>query len=274
MRTVLAPAPTGLTYAHPVRRPHARPGVFGLVDERLQQPGAIAVEALAVVANRPSGPAQHVGGQVAARDVGTYQQPAQSQHPVQVSAPARVVPADPGVAGPGAAHTPRTRPRPASHARSPPDTAVEGRQRARRRAGAHAPSACSRPGAARRSPPAPAPSPGPRRPCQAPQPPAPPGAGSTRGRHTPPQEGRPRGSETWPAASRSANAAQQLARCHRPRPSRKSNALQTRSATCPRPSMPCDTAPSSTSRSLVRLPAGCANLILNLHARHGSEAAS
>ena len=37
---------------------------------------------------------------------GRYQQPAQSQHPVQVSAPARVVPADPGVASPQA---PRTR---------------------------------------------------------------------------------------------------------------------------------------------------------------------
>ena len=52
---------------------------------------AIAVEALTVVADRPCGPAQDVGGQVAARDAGTHQQPAQSQHPVQVSAPALVV---------------------------------------------------------------------------------------------------------------------------------------------------------------------------------------
>ena len=109
VRAVLAPAPAGLTHAHPVRRPHARPPLFGLVDERLQQPGAIAVEALAVVADRPSGPAQHVGGQVAALDAGAHQQPAQSQHPVQVGAPAPVVPADPGVAGPQA---PRTRRKP------------------------------------------------------------------------------------------------------------------------------------------------------------------
>ena len=115
VRTVLAPASAGLTYSHPVRRTHARPGVFGLVDERLQQPGPIAVEALAVVADRPSGPSQHVGGQVAARNVGTYQQPAQSQHPVQVSAPARVVPADPGVAGPQAPRTGR-QPHPAQPA--------------------------------------------------------------------------------------------------------------------------------------------------------------
>ena len=79
------------------------------------------------------------------------------------------------------------------------------------------------------------------------------GCGSTRARRTPPPERRGRGSDTWPAASRSANAAQQLARCHRPRPSRKSNASQTWSATCPRPRMPCDTAPSSTSRSRARL---------------------
>ena len=38
-------------------------------------------------------------------------------------------------------------------------------------------------------------------------------------------------------------------------PSRKSNASHTRSATCPRPSMPCETAPSSTRRAGVR---GCA----------------
>ena len=152
VRAVPAPAPAGLTHPNPVRRAHARPRVFGLVHERLQQPGAIAVEALTVVNDRPCGPAQDVGGQVAARDAGTHQQPAQSQHPVQVSAPALVVPSDPGAA----AHMSRTRRRPASHAPSPPDTAVADRQTDRRPAGARAPSACSRPGAARRSPPAPA----------------------------------------------------------------------------------------------------------------------
>ena len=89
-----------------VRRAHARPRLFGLVDERFQQPGAIAVQTLAVVADRPGGPAQHVGGQVAARNAGAHQQPAQSQHPVQVGATARIVPPDPGVAGP---QPPRTR---------------------------------------------------------------------------------------------------------------------------------------------------------------------
>ena len=105
VRAVPAPAPAGLTHPNPVRRAHARPRVFGLVHERLQQPGAIAVEALAVVADRPCGPAQDVRGQVAARDAGAHQQPAQSQHPVQMSAPALVVPSDPGVAG---AQAPRT----------------------------------------------------------------------------------------------------------------------------------------------------------------------
>ena len=102
VRAVLATAPTGLTHANPVRRPHTRPRLFGLVDERLQQPGAIAVEPLAVAADRPGGPAQHVGGQVVARDTGAHQQPAQAQHPMQVAAPPRIVPADPGVAGPQA----------------------------------------------------------------------------------------------------------------------------------------------------------------------------
>ena len=80
--------------------------MLGLVDERLQQPGAVAVETLEVVADRPDRPAQHVRGQVATRDAGAHQQPAQSQHPVQVGAPASIVPPDPGVAGPQA---PRTR---------------------------------------------------------------------------------------------------------------------------------------------------------------------
>ena len=106
VRAVPATAPAGLTHPNPVRRAHARPRLFGLVDERFQQPGAIAVQTLAVVADRPGGPAQHVGGQVAARDAGAHQQTAQSQNPVQVGAPARIVPPDPGVAGP---QPPRTR---------------------------------------------------------------------------------------------------------------------------------------------------------------------
>ena len=106
VRPVLAPAPAGRTHADPVRRPKARPRLCGLVDERLQQPGPIAVEALAVVTDRPGGPAQHVRGQIAARDAGAHQQPAQAQHPVQVGASARVVPADPGVA---VSQAPRTR---------------------------------------------------------------------------------------------------------------------------------------------------------------------
>ena len=81
------------------------------------------------------------------------------------------------------------------------------------------------------------------------------GCASTRGaRRAPPPERRHRGSKTWPAASRSVNAAQQLARCNRPRPSRKSNASQTWSATCPRLSTPCETAPFTTSRRRARLP--------------------
>ena len=39
VRAVPAPAPAGLTHPNPVRRAHARPRVFGLVHERLQQPG-------------------------------------------------------------------------------------------------------------------------------------------------------------------------------------------------------------------------------------------
>ena len=99
VRAVPAPAPAGLTHPNPVGCAHTRPGLFGLVDERLQQPGAIAVQTLAVVADRAGGPAQQVRGQVAAPNAGAHQKPAQSQHPVQVAAPAHIVPADPGVAG-------------------------------------------------------------------------------------------------------------------------------------------------------------------------------
>ena len=109
VRAILATATAGLTHPNPVRRAHARPRLFGLVDERLQQPGAIAIQTLAVVADRPDDPAQHVRGQVATHDAGAHQQPAQSQHPVQVRAPARIVPPDPGVAGP---QPPRTRRKP------------------------------------------------------------------------------------------------------------------------------------------------------------------
>ena len=97
---VPATAAAGLTHSNPVRRAHARPRLFGLVDERLQQPGAITIPTLAVVADRPHDPAQHVRGQVAAPNAGAHQQPAQAQHPVQVGAPARIVPPDPGIAGP------------------------------------------------------------------------------------------------------------------------------------------------------------------------------
>ena len=106
VRAILATATAGLTHPNPVRRAHARPRLFGLVDERLQQPGAIAIQTLAVVADRPDDPAQHVRGQVATHDAGAHQQPAQPQHPVQVGTPARIVPPDPGVAGP---QPPRTR---------------------------------------------------------------------------------------------------------------------------------------------------------------------
>ena len=57
MGAVLASAPGALTDAHPVRRAQARSGMFALVDEGLQQPGPVAVEALEVLAQRGA-PAQ------------------------------------------------------------------------------------------------------------------------------------------------------------------------------------------------------------------------
>ena len=99
MGAVVAPAPTGLAHPDPVCRAQARPRVLGLVDESLQQPGPIAVEAFEVFAHRTHCPAQHMGGQVAAGNVGANQHPAQPHHPVQVGASARIIPSDPGVAG-------------------------------------------------------------------------------------------------------------------------------------------------------------------------------
>ena len=131
-------------------------GVCGLVDERLQQP-AIAVETLEVVADRPCGPAQDVR-QVAAADAGA-QQPAHAGRRADACRPSRsrrrelrrrrALAANP---------TP-----PSRHARSLP--AVGGRQRARRRAGAHAPERVPDPALLVGHPPAPAPT-EPRRPCR------------------------------------------------------------------------------------------------------------
>ena len=99
MGAVVASTPTGLADPDPVCRAQARPRVLGLVDEGLQQPGPIAIEAFEVFAHRTHRAAQHVGGQVAAGNVGANQQPAQPHHPVQVGASARILPSDPGVAG-------------------------------------------------------------------------------------------------------------------------------------------------------------------------------
>ena len=72
----------------------------------------------------------------------------------------------------GAARRPQSRRHPASRARSPPDSAVDGRPTAPRHAGARVPSACSRSSAARRSRPAPTPDPRARPPRPAPRAPA------------------------------------------------------------------------------------------------------
>ena len=80
MGAVLASAPAGLAHPHPVRRPKARPSVLALVDERLQQPGPVAVPVPEVLAYPPNHPAQHMRGQVAARDTGPNQKPAQPHH--------------------------------------------------------------------------------------------------------------------------------------------------------------------------------------------------
>ena len=72
--------------------------MLGLVDEGLQQPGPVAVPTLEVLAHRARRPAQHVRGQIAALHVGANQAPAQPHHPVQVDAPVRVVPSDPDIA--------------------------------------------------------------------------------------------------------------------------------------------------------------------------------
>ena len=255
MGAVVASAPAALTDPDPVRRAQARPRVLGLVDEALQQPGPIAVEAFEVFAHRTHRPAQHVGGQVAAGNVGANQHPAQPHHPVQVGAPARIIPSDPGVAGVEPARRGRE-----PHAAQPavggadeitqlmadkgtgaarmlvchqgvPHQALRvGLDPHQRKLAQHADLATGTSCAGAT------------------------GWGSTRGLCTAPVRRRGAGSETSPAASRLANAVRQLARWHRPRPSRRSNASQTRSATCPRLLIPCDAAASSTLRSWERLP--------------------
>ena len=254
MGAVVASTPTALPDPDPVCRAQARPRVLGLVDEGLQQPGPIAIEAFEVFAHRTHRAAQHVGGQVAAGNVGANQHPAQPHHPVQVGASARILPSDPGVAGLEPARRGRE-PHAAQPAVGGADEitqlmADKGTGAARMlvchqgvpdqalRVGLDATSASSR-----SAPTSPGTS------CAGAT-----GWGSTRGLRTAPVHRRGAGSETSPAASRSANALRQLARWHRPRPSRRSNASQTRSATCPRLLIPCDAAASSRLRSWGRLP--------------------
>ena len=103
---------------------------------------------------------------------------------------------------------------------------------------------------------------------------APPGASAHFGaRRAPPPERRleaARRGRTPPGRS----TPRSNSRCNRPRPSRKSNASQTWSATCPRLSTPCETAPFTTSRSRARAPQAAPDLILHLHAGYSSEVAS
>ena len=216
-RMSLDTATAGLTHTNPVGRAHARPRLFGLVDERLQQPGAITIPTLAVVADRPDDPAQHVRGQVAARNTGGA--PAAGTGPTP-GADGRAGPYRPtrprrrGTAA--AAQMPQTPRRPASHAPNPPDTAVADRRTDRRRAGARAPSACSRPSAARRSPPTPGSDSQPRRPCPVHPLPAPPDAGAPA-----------------PGPHRRERADPQAARRDRPPPSRTTPGSNSRAATGP-----------------------------------------
>ena len=161
----------------------------------------------------------------------------------------------------GAARRPQSRRHPASRARSPPDSAVDGRPTAPRHAGARVPSACSRSSAARRS-----------RPALNSRSPSPPTAAGHRARRrhrlrqhprlaAAPRHGRAAAvaAQLGPLLPARANAWRQLralqppARCNRPRPSRKSNASQTRSATRPTLSTPRAAVLSSTSRRRARL---------------------
>ena len=99
MGAVVASASAALPHPDPVRRAQARRGVLAFVDKGLQQPGPVAVDTLEVLAQRPHDPAQDMRGEIAAHHAGANQEPAQSHHPVQVGAALCVVPAHPGVAG-------------------------------------------------------------------------------------------------------------------------------------------------------------------------------
>ena len=207
---------------------------------------------------------------------GADQKPAQSYHPVQLVAAPRVVPANPGIARLQAPRGGRKADATAaSRARSPPDSAVDGRPTAPRHAGARVPSACSRSSAARRSRPAPTADPRARPPRPAPRAPASPvapapaacaaprhGAAAVAAQLGPLLPARPTpGGNSRAATARGHRGNRTL---HRPdrQPARRSR----------------DAARGSAVQHLAQAgkigPQGAPYLILNLHADYGSEAAS
>ena len=179
VRAVLATATAGLT--HPTQcSPRARsPRLFGLVHERLQQPGCDSPyrpsqSSPTARTTRPSTCEARLRHTMPGRTSSRHSPSTRCRWAARPYRPTR--PRRRGTAA--AAHSPQTRRRPASHAPNPPDTAVAGRRTDQPRAGARTPSACSRPAAARRFPPAPGSDPQPRRPCPARPPPARTGAGA------------------------------------------------------------------------------------------------
>ena len=149
-------------------------------------------------AHRTHRPAQHVGGQVAAGNVGANQHPAQPHHPCRWAR--RRASFNPTPSRALSRRAEAANPTPPPRGRSRRDNATDGRQRYRRRADARVPSGCSRPSAARVP-----------RPAQGRAARTSPGscAGATgwgRPGACAPRLWGPAGSETSPAASRSANA--------------------------------------------------------------------
>ena len=126
--SVLASAARRPAHAHEIRRPQAGP-VLLQPDQRLHQPRAVPV-ALAKVPRQASQHAsQHVAGQIGTAAAG--QEPAQARELVQMRAP------------PAAGPRPRSPRRPASRARSRPDSAAMRLRRWSSRRGDGWQSACS-----------------------------------------------------------------------------------------------------------------------------------
>ena len=99
MVAIIAAPPGGITEIGPVRRPVAATTVASAIDKRLHQHGRLAVDTGPVVRESCQHRGEHMGGQPRDSELASDQETRVAHNALEVLATARIIPADPGVAG-------------------------------------------------------------------------------------------------------------------------------------------------------------------------------